>query len=113
MTHVCPGCGAVVECDARLLGVGRRHPNGWEPSENHAEILKDVQLFHATKPGLWRTVPEIRASLNVRNVQRSGRRHANWWDADVQVLLSDLVGEQKVEMRKASRGSAYIYRLRA
>jgi len=108
--HTCPNCGATVECDKRLMGVGRKHKAGWKPNANHMAVLDNVRRFDATAKGLWRDVPQIRGDLNYYRVVRKGRR-SDWWDEDVQNLLSDLVGEGYVEMRPATRGPAYVYRL--
>ena len=103
--HNCPNCGAYVPCDKRNLGTGRQKPlTGY--TANH----KAVHYALWTKG--WITPPVVRANLNHDYIQRKGKRTL-WYDADVQTLLSDLVGWGYVEMRRMQGSKKFEYRWKA
>ena len=84
--HECPHCHGWVECDKRRMGTGRLKPlTGY--TSNHKAVHEQL----AVAPFRYFIPTDIRASLNFKKIARKGKRTL-WYDADVQTLLSDLVG---------------------
>ena len=103
----------------RNMGTGRVKPlTGY--GDNHREVhtvlsnarsggLHQTSGYTPVAMGEWQTPASIRGYLNAHGVRRKGAR-SMWYDADVQNLLSDLVGWGYAEMRRAPKGRHYIYR---
>ena len=118
--HLCSKCGQWTDCDKRNMGTGRQKPLGTYGA-NHREVhtmlgnayVSGPQITSGYRPMLpmqqWQTPSSIRHYLNGHAVLRKGKRTL-WYDADVQTLLSDLVGWGYAEMRRVQGSKKYEYR---
>jgi len=107
--HVCPNCGANVPCDKRLIGTGRKKPLTGALTANHQAVFGFLQA----NQGRTLTADGWREQLNAMGVVRQGRRNY-WFTADIQNILSDLVGRDMVNMFEptAATGRAWLYRFK-
>lgn len=106
--HICPNCGRTLECDNRLMGVGRRNPR---PKHANHRAIEDYLTKHVDKTY---TVSYLRAALNFDKVPFAHRKRPGvWWEEDVQNILSDLVGYRTVLMLPPIKGREWRYRTAA
>jgi len=104
--HRCPGCGHEFYCDKRQVGQGRRG-RAVQIGPNHHAIM-DLFEKYSTRPFTNR---DIQYMLTDNKTPHAGRRHG-WSIMAVQDVISDLVGQDFVTMRRAEKGPEHIFRFK-